>query len=145
MCKCACRHCRCDCHTLEDAIAGPLADHLWRDYKATEIADAVAEHYTITTAQITGPSRKGKVARARQVAMFLIREKLKWSYPAIGLFFQRDHTTIMHGHRKQRKIISIREIELIRQKLHFRLYISPSLPALPADFYFDPTDKAAAA
>src|SRR5580658_8642065 len=63
MCKCACRHCRCDCHTLEDAIAGPLADHLWRDYKATEIADAVAEHYTITTAQIMGPSRRGKVAR----------------------------------------------------------------------------------
>ena len=39
------------------------------------------------------------IAHARQDAMRRIREALGYSYPRIGRFFGRDHTTVVHGVR----------------------------------------------
>jgi hypothetical protein len=39
-------------------------------------------------------------SRARQVAMFLVRDELRMSYPQIGRLFRRDHTTVLQATRK---------------------------------------------
>ena len=57
---------------------------------------------TISVANLESPKRDRKLARARQVAMYLIRYlRPKISLPRIGKFFgNRDHTTVMHAVKK---------------------------------------------
>ena len=56
----------------------------------------VSERTGITTKQIMGRSREKNIARARQLAMWGARQK-GISFPEIGRFFGRDHTTVMHN------------------------------------------------
>ena len=44
-------------------------------------------------------TRKSEIARVRQVAMYVMREE-GCSFPAIGAFFEKDHTTVMHACEK---------------------------------------------
>lgn len=48
-------------------------------------------------------SNDRRVAEARFMAMYLVRDLLGLSYPAIGKLFDRDHTTIVHGVQRVRK------------------------------------------
>lgn len=61
---------------------------------ADEIRAVVAQHGA-TVDDVLGPTRLAHVVRARRDAMRLIRDRLAWSYPAIGRLFGRDHTTVM--------------------------------------------------
>lgn len=71
-----------------------------------EIVRLTAEFYGITFEQITGSSRTATIAMARQVAMYLCREMTETSFPKIGHIFNRDHTTVIHGEKRVRKLIS---------------------------------------
>lgn len=52
----------------------------------------------VTAVGLQSAYRGQKVARARQVAMHLLREVGRRSYPEVGRAFgNRDHTTAMHG------------------------------------------------
>lgn len=63
------------------------------------IAASEAGRAGITTDQLMGRSSARLIAHARQDAMRRIREALGYSYPRIGRFFGRDHTTVVHGVR----------------------------------------------
>jgi chromosomal replication initiator protein len=64
-----------------------------------EIISAVSNFYGLKSSEIRGPSRKGPVARARQVVMFLGREIANLSASAVGQELgNRHHTTVLHGH-----------------------------------------------
>lgn len=66
-----------------------------------KIIKAVAEFYDMTEKDIIQQSRKKDVVRPRQIAMYLMREHLKNSYPSIGeKFGGRDHTTVIHSCEK---------------------------------------------
>lgn len=56
----------------------------------------VAEKTGVTPKQILGSSRKRNIVRARQLAMWGARQH-GVSFPEIGRFFNRDHTTVIHG------------------------------------------------
>ena len=43
--------------------------------------------------------RDQHTAFARQLAMYLCREVTHASFPVIGKFFGRDHSTVMHAHK----------------------------------------------
>lgn len=61
----------------------------------------VAEYYQVTEADMTSQRRNREVAKARQVAMFLIRELTQLSTTRIGeLFGGRDHSTVMYACEK---------------------------------------------
>lgn len=60
-----------------------------------QIVKAVAAHYGILEEDILGKSQTREMATPRQVAMYLIREQLKWPFQKIGDFFGRDHSTVM--------------------------------------------------
>jgi chromosomal replication initiator protein len=64
-----------------------------------DIITTVAHHYGIKPVDLKGPSRKGPVAKARQVVMYLARELAYLSTSAIGLELGgRHHTTVLHGY-----------------------------------------------
>jgi chromosomal replication initiator protein len=74
-----------------------------------EIVRAVAEYFKLTQEELFGKSRSQGIVVARQIAMFLCREKTSMSLPKIGaLFGGRDHTTVMYAIKKVGDLMSER-------------------------------------
>jgi chromosomal replication initiator protein len=68
---------------------------------AAEIIDQVADYFRLSEDDLLSRSRKQKVAKARQIAMYLCRELTEDSYSHIGTRFGgRDHSTVIHAYRK---------------------------------------------
>src|SRR5437763_1484919 len=65
-----------------------------------DIERAVCLRFGLTAERLRGRERCRKVARPRQMAMFLARELTGASLPMIGRHFQRDHTTVLWAVRK---------------------------------------------
>jgi chromosomal replication initiator protein len=88
-----------------------------------KIIQAVAEFYDLKEKEILSTSRKKEVVKPRQIAMFLLREMLKSSYPFIGRRFGgKDHTTAIYSCEKIAGEMTSNEnltseIELIRQRI----------------------------
>lgn len=67
-------------------------------HPATVILEEVATKHGLTVEDIKGPSRKRYVARARQEAMWQMRQRTRLSFPEIARRCGRgDHTTAIHG------------------------------------------------
>jgi len=65
------------------------------------IIKAVSEFYDITQEDLIIKGRKKEVVRPRQIAMYLMRSELNYSYPGIGeKLGGRDHTTAIHAFEK---------------------------------------------
>ena len=68
-----------------------------RDYCSLS-AIIVAKHFGVSIAQMMCKTRaKAKVARARQIAIYLAHTKFSVSYRQAAIFFHRDRTTIAHA------------------------------------------------
>jgi chromosomal replication initiator protein len=91
---------------------------------ARDLVNEVARFYDITIDEVVGQSREKKLSFPRQIIMFLLRNELKMSFPAIGNELGgRDHTTAMHAHNKIGLEIENdpklrQEIELIKQRMY---------------------------
>ncbi len=69
------------------------------------IKECVCEFYAITRDDLMGDHRR--FSWPRQVAMFLVHEDLKISFPQTARRFRRiDHTTALFAHRKVKRSIS---------------------------------------
>ncbi|CAI9389506.1 chromosomal replication initiator protein DnaA [Microbacterium sp. T2.11-28] len=67
----------------------------------TDIITATAQYFRLSVDDLYGSSRSQSVATARQIAMYLCRERTNLSLPKIGqLFGNRDHTTVMYAYKK---------------------------------------------
>ncbi len=67
----------------------------------TDIITATAQYFRLSVDDLYGSSRSQAVAGARQIAMYLCRERTSLSLPKIGqLFGNRDHTTVMYAYKK---------------------------------------------
>lgn len=60
----------------------------------------VATYYGVPKIDILSHRRAARVVIPRQIVMYLGRELTLHSTCAIGRFLKRDHTTIIHGHRR---------------------------------------------
>ena len=84
----------------------------------------MAEFYDINTTDMINRCRKKEMVYPRQIAMYLIREELKKSFPFIGeKLGGRDHTTVMYACDKMTKEIEKnetlqRELNLIRERIY---------------------------
>jgi chromosomal replication initiator protein len=66
-----------------------------------EIQAATCEHFGISPDELLSSARVERVAKPRQLAMYLARELTGESLPAIGRQFGgRDHTTVLHAWRR---------------------------------------------
>ena len=65
------------------------------------IVAAVAAYYQMSPDEIAGKNRSKGIARARQVAAYLIREETSFSLSDVGkLMGNRGHTTVLRAHEK---------------------------------------------
>jgi len=94
------------------------------DVEPEEVVKLVAQYYKLTLDKLLSRDRSRDVARPRQVAMYLLREDAKISFPQIGeVLGGRDHTTVMYAIDKIREEIRdtgsrmSRDITQIRQQL----------------------------
>ncbi len=62
-----------------------------------DIVSAVGEATHLAPAEIRGHSRRQRIAYARQLAMYLMRQITRASYPLIGDFFGRNHSTVIYA------------------------------------------------
>lgn len=67
--------------------------------KMADICADVGDETGITTAEMRGKSREKHITVARHYAMWRARDA-GFSYPEIGRFFNRDHSTVMHAIRR---------------------------------------------
>ena len=87
------------------------------------IISTITSFYNIKKDELIAKSRKKEIAWPRQIAMYLMRNEGKISYPTIGSELGgRDHTTAIHACDKVSKEIESndttrQEIETIRQQL----------------------------
>lgn len=65
-----------------------------------EIADAVAARHGVTLAQLRGSRRFQELCDARWEFFYLARLYTNRSFPRIGRFLRKGHTSVMHGIRK---------------------------------------------
>ncbi len=65
----------------------------------TAIQDTVCELNGLSREELISPRRSVKIARARQIAMYLARELTSLSLTEIARGFDRDHTTVLHAVR----------------------------------------------
>jgi len=95
-----------------------------RAVSAKKIIQVVSEFYDLKEKEMIAPSRKKEIVRPRQIAMYLLREELKNSYPLIGKRFGgKDHTTAIYGCVKigkelQESEILVDELNLIKQRIY---------------------------
>ena len=86
--------------TLELAkeLLGSLTTSRGSSLTPKKVLGVVAQYYDVTLDDLVGISRKKHLVTPRQVAMYLMREELKASFPTIGQELGgRDHTTAMHA------------------------------------------------
>ncbi len=63
-----------------------------------DLISAVSDYYSLGKRKLLGKSRAQKIARPRQVLMYLMRTHLTLPYQEVGrIIGGRDHTTVMHA------------------------------------------------
>ena len=104
-----------------------LNTYLSTPYRKTSpqtILKSVADFYSISLADIVKRSRKKEIVKPRQIAMFLLREETKLSFPEIGQKLGgRDHSTVIHACEKIKNEISVdeplkQELILIKERVY---------------------------
>jgi chromosomal replication initiator protein len=63
------------------------------------VQEAVCSVVGVTAGDLLSPKRTARVARARQLAIYLTRELTSLSLTQIARAFQRDHSTVLHAVR----------------------------------------------
>jgi len=82
-----------------------------------KITEVVADFYDINLSDLINKSRKKEIVKPRQIAMYLLRDELKCSYPFIGSKLgNRDHTTAMYACEKIKK--ELENNQLLEQELN---------------------------
>jgi len=115
-----------DLDTIKNILGGLLAGSKKRGVTPKQILEKTADFYDIGLEELTGLKRDKEIVMPRQIAMYLMREELHFSYPKIAREIgKKDHTTIMHGVEKIEKATDKneqlrQEINLIKERLYVR-------------------------
>jgi chromosomal replication initiator protein len=89
-----------------------------------KIIETVAKFYNLEEKNLIDPTRRKEIVRPRQVAMFLLRKELKYSFPAIARKFGgKDHTTAIYAYKKilqenEENNKLTEELNLIKQRIY---------------------------
>jgi len=89
-----------------------------------KIIEVVAKFYNLEEKNLFDPTRRKEIVRPRQVAMFLLRRELKYSFPAIARKFGgKDHTTAIYAYKKifqenEENNKLTEELNLIKQRIY---------------------------
>ena len=85
-------------HFAEELLKDIISPNAHREVTPETIIQTVAEHFQLTVADITSQKRDQKIAKPRQIAMYLCRNMTDVPLQTIGNYMgKRDHTTIGYG------------------------------------------------
>ena len=108
----------------EEALKDIISPDMKRDITPQLIIDTVAEHFGISSADISSNKRNSEIVVPRQIVMYLCRTLIDIPLKSIGTYIgKRDHSTIIHGIKKIEEEMensdSMRNtIEIIKKKLN---------------------------
>lgn len=80
------------------------------------VLQAVCQRFGLTTQDILGDQRSREVLMARQIAMYLLREKARLPLQQIGQMFGKNHSTVLHAYNRVRS--SLHEDKEISNIIH---------------------------
>jgi len=89
-----------------------------------KIIETVAKFYNLEEKNLFDPTRRKEIVKPRQIAMFLLRRELKYSFPAIARKFGgKDHTTAIYAYKKilqenEENNKLTEELNLIKQRIY---------------------------
>jgi hypothetical protein len=81
-------------------VPRPPSTRRERYSKSYKIAKVVARMRGVACQDIFTPIRIMKIAHARQIAIYFVKQITGWPLPQIGRAFGRDHTTVLYAIRK---------------------------------------------
>ncbi len=112
-----------------DLVDVALADLIpsRNDIQPNHVVDLVARKFGLTADKLLGRDRTKEVALPRQIAMYLLREEVKISFPQIGeVLGGRDHSTVMSAYEKiKEQIHADRRLEQDIVSIKQQLYNQP--------------------
>ncbi len=82
------------------------------------IIEAVLDTFDVNREEILGKSQTKEAVLPRQLAMYLLRNKLKMPYVKIGKVFARDHSTVISSVRLIAKGIKNKENKILQRLDH---------------------------
>lgn len=82
---------------IDEALKDYFKDKAKKEITPDLILKTVANHYGIKEEELKGDKRNKIISYPRQIAMYLMRDMLNMTLPKIGEYFNRDHTTVLHG------------------------------------------------
>ena len=97
------------------------------------IIRAVGAHFGVPPRMLVSKNRTAKVVLPRQIAFHLCRQLIGYSYPKIGAFFKKDHTTVIYADFKIRRLIEdgplsisnhVKAVRLIYERDYYRPPVS---------------------
>ncbi len=89
-----------------------------------KIIETVAKFYNLEEKNLFDPTRRKEIVKPRQIAMFLLRKELKYSFPSIARKFgNKDHTTVIYAYKKilqesEENNKLTEELSLIKQRVY---------------------------
>ncbi len=83
---------------VTDEIANETGKN--RTYTVEQIKKYVSSYFDLSPEDLDSKKRNKEIAYARQLAMYICRNLLDYSFPRIGQEFGRDHSTAMHAVNK---------------------------------------------
>ncbi len=109
---------------LAREVLSRLLESSVREISPDTILKVVSDHYGVKVSDLRSGRKHKVVALPRQVAMFLMREMTKCSFPDIGQRFGgRDHSTVMYAvkmiEKKTKDDVSLKHsIETLRKSIN---------------------------
>ncbi len=86
--------------TTERAIRDIFAENPWINPTPDFIVKAVAKYFEMDADSLLSKNKSQEFIIPRQIAMYMVREMTNLSFPQIGKFFGKDHSTVMHATKK---------------------------------------------
>lgn len=117
-------HSKIDIKFAEEVLKDIISPNAHREITPELIIQIVAEHFQITVEDIASQKRDQKIARPRQIAMYLCRTMTDIPLETIGSYMgKRDHTTVGYGAEKISSSMKTDEslrntIEVIMKKIN---------------------------
>ena len=72
----------------------------------SQIVSEVSKTFNVSEKDIKGNSRQAKIAKARHIAIYIVKEITNAPYDVIGKeFSNRNHSTIIHSLRQVKDIL----------------------------------------
>ena len=89
-----------DLDFAKESLKDFLGNDIYTYNSIGKIQKAVADYYELTVETLKSKKRKAEISNPRQVAMYLCKLKTEEGLEKIGLEFNRDHATVIHGCNK---------------------------------------------